>query len=272
MILKEPKIFLIGETKLDHDAVVEYLQHVGASDWLTNATTDVEYLCELYGRGCYASFNTEQNKNITRIRKGNKTYLENIIRSRHGSVLEHPMLNFQICDVSRVFTHELVRHRVGVAISEQSHRYYRSDELGFWIPQDLETISTENGTLSIQNLEETKSIIVDSVSYLEGQMKRLSEIFSLDEKISFDIKKRLNTIVRRIAPEGRSTDIGWSCNIRTLRHLLEARTNRHAEEEIRLVFSKIGQIVQKRFTNLFGDYTTEMVDGYLEFTTEYSKV
>ena len=272
MILKEPKIFLIGETKVDYDEVQRYFEHIGIENWTTNASSDAEYLCEFYGRGCYESFDTEKNKNITRVRKGNKTYLDNIIHSGHGSVLEHPVVNFKICDVSRVFTHELVRHRVGTATSEQSHRYFRAEELGFWVPDDIERISTEYGFMTMRNVNEAKFLMLETVEYLEDKMKRLSEIFNLDEKIPFDAKKRLNTIVRRIAPEGRTTDIGWSCNIRTLRHILEARSSRHSEEEIRLVFSKIGEIVQARYPNLFGDYTTEMVNGILEFQTVYKKV
>ena len=94
----------------------------------------------------------------------------------------------------------------------------------------------------------------------------------LDSLKDFETKKRLTTIIRRIAPEGMATNIGWSCNVRTLRHLLEARTDPHAEEEIRLVFGKIGLVVRERYKNLFADYTIEMKQGLPCFTTENIKI
>jgi len=36
-----------------------------------------------------------------------------------------------------------------------------------------------------------------------------------------------------------STTIGWSCNVRALRHVIEMRTDPHAEEEIRVLFAKV---------------------------------
>ena len=208
------------------------------------------------------------------MRTGNKKYLENIIKSSHGSVLEHTWLNWMIADVSRVFTHEVVRHRVGTAISQQSQRYVRHNNINFFMPSDMqEIINTSNGSLTIKDVDDAKSVIVDTLEYLEQQAKSLSDIFKLDDSsTSFDIKKRLTTIVRRILPNGGLTNIGWSCNIRTLRHVLEARTSRHAEEEIRRVFGIIGSIVIERYPNLFADYKIEIINGLPEFTTEFPKI
>ena len=98
----EPQIFLIGETKVNPIEVKRYLKHIGAENWTTDATTDIEYLSELFGRGCYKSYEIGLNPNISKIRKGNDVYLDNILKSGHGSVLEHVWLNWMFCDVSRV--------------------------------------------------------------------------------------------------------------------------------------------------------------------------
>ncbi len=268
----EPKIFLVGETKKNETEIWNYLEHIGVMGWTTNSKSDVEFFAEFFGRGCYESWEPGFNLNVNKIREGNDVYIKNIIKQKHGSVLEHSWLNWKICDVSRVFTHELVRHRVGIAISQQSQRYFRSEELGFWIPNDMEVISGNGGEITIQNSEDAKSIIVETVAMIEEQKQRLEDIFQLDSIKSFDVKKRLNTIIRRIFPEGMATDIGWSCNIRTLRHLLETRTSRHAEEEVRYVFGKIGEKVVHRFPNLFSDYKIEEVNGLPEYTTEFEKI
>lgn len=269
----EPVVFLVGNTQTNPIGIKQYFHHIGIENWKTNASNDIEYLCEFFGRGCYESWEPGYNLNVSRIREGNDVYLSNILKSGHGSVLEHTWLNWMICDVSRVFTHELVRHRVGTAISQESLRFYRPKELSFWMPGDLdEIVSTQKGTLKIQQVENAKEIILESVVYLEDQMRRLNEVFQIDDIKGFEIKKRLTTIIRRIAPEGQATNIGWSCNVRTLRHLLEMRTDPGSEEEIRLVFGKIGYQVKEKYPNLFGDYDVEIADGLPWYKTEHNKV
>jgi len=106
----KPKVFCIGETKINRDELKAYLESLGVPEWESDATDDVSELIEIEGRGCYLSFGTEMNDNINRVRKTNEDYIDNIIKVKHGSVLEHAFLNFQILDASRVFTHEVVRH------------------------------------------------------------------------------------------------------------------------------------------------------------------
>ena len=130
----EPQVFLIGETRLVPEGLQAYLEHVGAPGWSTDASTDVEGLAEFMGRLCYRSFEPGLNPNVTRVRPNNAAHLKNIIATGHGSVLEHSVLNFAISGVSRVFTHELVRHRAGTAVSQESLRFVRLDDLGMWAP------------------------------------------------------------------------------------------------------------------------------------------
>ena len=61
------------------------------------------------------------------------------------------------------------------------------------------------------------------------------------------------------APDGVATGLVWSANVRTLRHTIEARTDPGAEEEIRLVFGRIGELMRAEAPALFGDY--EVRDG-----------
>ena len=78
--------------------------------------------------------------------------------------------------------------------------------------------------------------------------------------------------MRRLAPIGVATNIGWSANIRAVRHVIEMRTAPGAEEEIRLLFAKVGALCVERFPHLFGDYRVEEVDGFPWYRTEHPKV
>lgn len=257
----EPKVFLIGETRVIEDGLKAYLEHIGVPDWQSDAPTDSEKLVEVMGRLCYRSFEPGLNPNVTRIRRRNCEYLSNILEVKHGSVIEHPMMNFVFADVSRVFTHELVRHRAGVAISQESLRFVRLKDLGQWLPA------------AIREDEQAVEIFARTFEELEKLQLQLAEHFQLDaSSVPFKKKKIITSAMRRIAPIGLATTIGWSANPRTIRWVLEMRTHPSAEEEIRLVFGKVGEIVLKRYPHLFGDFTVEMAEGLPWYKPAHSKV
>jgi len=54
--------------------------------------------------------------------------------------------------------------------------------------------------------------------------------------------------------------------------VLEMRTHKSAEEEIRLVFGKVGALVVARYPHLFGDFTVEMADGLPSYKPKNSKI
>lgn len=237
-----------------------YLKHIGAPEWSTDAPSDSEHLCEMMGRLCYRSFKPGLNPNVSRVREGNGPYLSHILEVGHGSVIEHPVLNFVFADVSRVFTHELVRHRVGTAMSQESLRFVRLDKLSAYVP------------MHIRESEEGMQIYTRTMEQLEQIQGDLAKAYKIDSEKKFDRKKKLTSAFRRVAPIGVATTIGWSCNFRTLRHVLEMRTDPAAEEEIRMVFGMLYNIVSERYPNLLGDYEVEEVDGLPWVKTSHRKV
>lgn len=243
-----PKVYLVAETKLDYDGLHGYLDEIGAPRWTSDAQSSAELLSEVAGRLCYRSWQPGMNANVTKVREGNGPYLANVIQQRHGSVFEHASVSFIFHHVSRVFTHELVRHRVGVGISQESLRYVRLTDIASWMPgalaQDAEVVARGSAV----------------VEHLEAFQRYLAERFKLDDPTAdFPLKKFITSAMRRFAPSGLATSILWTTNMRTLRHVLEQRTALGAEEEMRLVFDRVGHIVHSRYPAIFGDFvrTTE---------------
>ena len=70
--------------------------------------------------------------------KTNEDYIHHLIRMGHESVLEHVNWTFIIAGVSRAFTHQIVRHRVGFAFSQLSQQYHDESEAEFVEPLHLE--------------------------------------------------------------------------------------------------------------------------------------
>ena len=251
MEFKKPKVFVIGQTDTLNCDIDEYFKHIGAEKWYeenyNGDTSDGEMLSEVYSRSCYKSFGVGLNPNITKVREGNAEHLKNVIESGHGSVLEHCMINFMFADVSRVFTHELVRHRVGVAISQESLRYVRLTELKSY---DFPRLEEE---LSEEEEQWFRDKVKQVYEELENLQKEMTVKFKLDDEKSFAKKKKLTSRMRRLAPLGLLTNIGWSANLRTLRHIIPLRTHKSAEEEIREVFAEVGSICKNKFPNVFFD-------------------
>lgn len=254
-----PTVFLVGETTPVLEGVHDYLREIGASEWTTDSPTGAEGLLELFGRGCYRSFSPGLNPNVSKVREGNKQYLSNIIEQRHGSVFEHASANFIFLYVSRVFTHELVRHRVGTAISQESLRFVRLDKIDFWIPPDIALNP------------EAKAIFEEAIAAGERWQRQLADVLGL-EGATFEYKKKMTSAMRRIAPEGLATMVGWSANFRTMRHVIESRTAPGAEYEIRYVFGVVAEMAMTRWPNAFGDYQVQIVDGLPWYYTQHPKI
>lgn len=256
----QPQVELIARPSVDLDALERYLKVVGGEEWLAmrradeEGINDAQLLVEAAGRACYRSWKEGLNPNVTRTRKDQAEYFLNIMRSGHGSVLEHANYSFVMWDVSRVFTHELVRHRAGSAFSQESLRFVRLQDLGFRIPPSMEPLRPQ---------------IVSILETLEEFQISAADHFGLDEQgVPFHDKKEITSAMRRLAPEGLSTMIIWTANVRTLRHVIQMRTDRSAEEELRIVFNKVGEIMTREAPHLFQDFEVE--DGV--WTTVHRKV
>jgi thymidylate synthase (FAD) len=257
-----PSIFLISRPSIDLGAVRAYLDDVGGGSWLERRLangegelTGAQLLVEFCGRVCYRSWEPGLNRNVTRIREDQHEYLGNLLSSLHGSVLEHANYTFAFRNVSRVFTHELVRHRAGSAFSQESLRYVRLTDLGFRVPAALEPIREQ---------------VVSLVEQLEEFQASAAETLGLDDEgVPFSVKKEVTSALRRLAPLGLSTDIVWTANVRTLRHVIEMRTSTGAEEELRLVFDRVAQIMREEAPSLFQDFAQD-ADG--AWVPAYKKV
>jgi len=257
-----PSVFLIARPSLDLEGMRGYLEDVGGEGWLERRASEsdgapnaAELLIEFAGRACYRSWEPGLNPNVTKVRADQEEYLGNLLRSLHGSVLEHASYSFAFRSVSRVFTHELVRHRAGSAFSQESLRYVRLTDIGFRVPPALEPVREE---------------VLSLVEQLEEFQVNAAEKLGIDEEgLPFAVKKEVTSALRRLAPIGLSTDIIWTANVRTLRHVIEMRTAEGAEEELRLVFDDVARIMCAEAPKLFQDFSrTE--DG--AWVPEYRKV
>jgi thymidylate synthase (FAD) len=261
--LVTPKTYLTGFTTINLDGLAQYLIDTDQTEFIKDINdarrdniSDGEILCSFYAKMCYASLTTKKNKNISKIRDI-KPNIIGTIESGHGSVFEHCSINFLTTNCSRVFTHELVRHRVGSAYSQTSGRYVRTDSIDFVHDPILDPV---------------KDKLETALTYLQNLYQDIEKDMGLENIKDFSIKKKITSAMRRILPNGQANEIGFSLNLRSLRHLIELRTSVHAEWEIRLIFNQVYDLIFQKYPAIFVDASKEWIDGAYQITFKNKKI
>lgn len=273
----EIEIFPIAKTVVDETVVAKWLASMNVSqstiDDVTGDywdSTDPAVLIAVAAKQCYMAFEPGLNPNVTKVRTDLTEYLDNILKSGHGSVLEHATYSFAINGVSRVFTAEMNRHRAGWAISERSMRYIRfEDRIDWWLPTSIRDDPNDPPGIA-ERKRDTRLVFHTMFRAMSQAYSELVDLWDLDATdANFHYKKVVTSCLRRIIGMGVATGGVWTGNIRALRHVIAMRASPEAEEEIFHVFSRIAKMMILSEPMLFGDFV-EDEKGY--WKPKYPKV
>jgi len=176
---------------------------------LINYTKDPEKIVAQSARLCYSALGIEElrgklsDESIIKL-------VKKIMKLGHYSVLEHATFTFAIEGISRVTSHQLVRHRLA-SFSQQSQRYVKINKKGFpyIVPK------------SIAQEEKLNKIFIDAIKKLDGIYHIL-----LDHNIKAED-------ARYILPQAVTTKMIISANARELLHIFKLRCCSRAQWEIR---------------------------------------
>ena len=229
-ILTEPKVYVVGRQNLDRAGLDQFLADYGMS-WETDTEIGGEQLVEAGGRLCYVSYGKG--------RKTNAEYVDNIIASKHGSVLEHAVWNFIISGVSRSFTHELVRHRAGWAYSQLSQRYVDESEANYVEPQIIAG-DPELHALWRETIEASHEAYVRLTEALVAKLQEQGYAGT-------NRRKMAREAARSVLPNATETMIFVTANARDLKVDDEARFEVRVLEPERaddLAFALAGELVR----------------------------
>lgn len=274
---EEPGVSLLGRTMFFKGGLEPFIngfpEELGFGGYLddeeiTSASGDPEDGTELIktaGQICYMSFGPNRTKN-----KDAQTYIDNILKSGHGSVLEHAQYNFLIWGADRAFTHELVRHRAGAGFSQVSQRYVDGKTLRFverpeyqaddWLHNKFEA-RIDRATLEYNEL----------AAYL-AERQAQGDLQLSGEKRT-ELRKKVNQCARSSLPNETEAPIVLSMNARAFRHICEMRASGAADVPIRQVTTRLFLIGQFLEPKLFNDYKLlEFEDGTNGVTTDWRKV
>jgi thymidylate synthase (FAD) len=256
--ITQPKVYLLGRQAVVEAELGRFLADEGLV-FSTDSHVAAEILNEIAGRTCYMSFGKG--------RKSNQEYLENILSSKHGSVLEHAVWNLLITGVSRALTHELVRHRAGFGYSQLSQRYVDESDARYVVPP----LYQENEALRAK-WQQTIEYVRKAYTELAGATAEY-----VQEKhpamASRDRRKWARQAARSILPNACETKIFVTGNSRAWRHFLELRGSPHADTEIRRLAVEVCKVLKKESPNIFHDIELrEEPDGLPSVRVQHSKV
>jgi thymidylate synthase (FAD) len=226
-----------------------------------SVTSPLDLMGEFAGRHCYRSWE-----------KGRETaqYINNIKEHGHGSVLEHASINLAISGVSRALTHELIRHRAGFGVSQESQRYVEAQDIQFVVPPLLldMTESLDDGLV-----KDWRNAQINSLDAYVEQLEHYKAYLEDQGLPKRDAKKRAAEAARASLPNAAETRLVWTGNLRALRHFCELRGDPHADLEIRRLASVVAQVAKDAAPLTFSDIDLEDGDfGVPTVTTEARKV
>jgi len=176
---------------------------------LLSYTPEPDRVVALSARLCYSKIDiSELAEKLTNEKV--KELLDRLRRSGHLSPFEHASFTFGIEGISRVTSHQLVRHRIA-SYSQQSQRYVKMTKAEFVVPPSI--MKNENALELLSSVNESA----------RSAYNRLIELGIPEED------------ARYVLPQGVTTKIIVTMNARELLHFFNLRCCLRAQWEIRMM-------------------------------------
>jgi thymidylate synthase (FAD) len=142
--------------------------------------------------------------------------ISSVIESGHGSTIEHVVFTFAITGVSRTLSHQLVRHRAGVAFDQQSQRYVKFKDQATMLPHSI-----AEGDPALRERYEAQ---------IEGALGLYGEMLGAGVP---------GEDARFVFPNAARTNLVMTTNLRALIHMSGLRLCTMAQWEIRRLFQLV---------------------------------
>lgn len=177
-------------------------------------------------RTCYSSLTPQQvarrieEERITR--EEMQAFIAERLKTGHSSPLEQVWFEFAISGVSRAFSHQFVRHRVGISFEQQSQRYvtYKGGKFPYTVPETVR-----------------KAGMADRMAELFAQVGELYE-----EMVEAGVPAE---DARFLLPNATNTNFKVTVNFQSLLHICDLRLCTRAQWEFRKVAALMRSEVMK---------------------------
>ncbi|WP_454643634.1 FAD-dependent thymidylate synthase [Bradyrhizobium liaoningense] len=244
--VEAPHLFVLARSELAGSARDIYSYFGAAGLPPSTSSSPAESVVEIAGRTCYLSFANPSGRSTA-------DYIENLIRQGHESVLEHVSWTFVLTGVSRAFTHQLVRHRVGFAYSQLSQQYVDHRSIRFVVPSEIlmNPDLLPSWKKAVLTQRETYVELVNSLSSTQSGLGSRERVRSM------------RSAARSVLPNCIEAIIAVTGNARAWRHFLEVRGSTEGDIEMRRVCGLVLSTLKQEAPNIFFDFVQQSVsDGW----------
>lgn len=190
-------------------------------------------LIEVAGRTAYQSRDKITDESAAK-------FSEMLRKRHHESVLEHSSMMVEFNNLSRGFTHELVRHRLA-SFTQESTRYVDESNFKVVIPPD----KNADEKLVDLNLPDNNKTKVSFREWME-----------LNEQMYRGLRSAgwVPQDARQVLPIATKSQIVVTANLREWRHIFKLRCAPEAHWEIRRVMVNLLKEAQKKVPVIFDDF------------------
>jgi thymidylate synthase (FAD) len=154
-------------------------------------------------------------------------FIEKRLETGHASPLEHVWFEYAIAGVSRAFSHQFVRHHIGISFEQQSQRYvaFKKGEFPYTIPDTVRRAGyAEKMEAAFEQLGELYQEMVDNGVPAED--------------------------ARFLIPNAANTNFKIVVNFLELLHICDLRLCTRAQWEFRQVASQMRAELNRKFPEL----------------------
>lgn len=212
-------------------------------------TPDPEIVVAASAKLCYAQVGASEIMDDLNDENAAK-FLDKLMNFGHYSPLEHVSFTFAIDGVSRVLTHQLVRHRIA-SYSQQSQRYVKLDQFDYVVPPSIEA-NPEASALFGEAMAADQRVYGQLVEILEKQYLEENQKTGMSAtQAKSAAEKSAIEDARFVFPNACETKIVATMNARSLVNFFNHRCCNRAQWEIRNLADEMLKCVKGVAQTLF---------------------
>lgn len=188
-------------------------------------------------------------------------YLGMLMDLGHESPIEHVDFTFGVEGVSRVLSHQLVRHRIGCSYSQQSQRYVKIDQFEYIIPPQIESIP-EAKEKYVKAMEADQKCYNELFEILFDKNFNRLKSEGIDEKHARTQAEKMSIEdARYVFPNACETKLVFTMNARALYNFFGLRCCNRAQWEIHELADEMLKMVKNAAPTLFKNAGPSCVMG-----------
>ncbi|MDD2480710.1 MAG: FAD-dependent thymidylate synthase [Lutispora sp.] len=199
---------------------------------LIRYTPEPEKLVAAAAKLCYSKIGIDGILDGLDTEKTEK-FLNLLMDLGHESPIEHVSFTFGVEGISRVLSHQLVRHRIGCSYSQQSQRYVKLEQFEYIIPPQIEAIDEARNIFvtAMEKDQEAYDRLVE-ILYEENFNKYVKEGKTEKQAAQMAEKASIED-ARYVFPNACETKIVFTMSARALFNFFKMRCCERAQWEIR---------------------------------------